>query len=117
MIYSVKFSVTPTSRFEKELKKISRVYPGFKKDIENLVILLSANPEQGSHLGHGIYKVRIPITGKASGKSYGARVIHVVFSAREEVFLLSVYDKSVKKDLTSREIKELEQITEQLKLR
>lgn len=110
------FSVIPTARFEKELKKISRVYPEFKKDIEKLGISLSIQPEQGSHLGHGIYKVRIPITGKASGKSYGARIIHVVFSAHKEVYLLSVYDKSVKKDLLASEIKELERIVERLKL-
>ena len=110
------YNVIPTFRFEKELKKISRVYPGFKKDIEKLGLSLSILPEQGSHLGHGIYKVRIPITGKASGKSYGARVIHIVFSAYKEVYLLSVYDKSVKKDLVPGEIKELERIAEQLKL-
>jgi hypothetical protein len=27
------------------------------------------------------YKVRIPIAGKATGKSYGARTLHAVFSA------------------------------------
>lgn len=81
------FKVIPTTRFEKEAKKISRVYPGFKKDIEKLTSSLAAQPIQGSHLGHGIYKVRIPI----SGKSYGARTLHAVFRADKEVYL-SVYD-------------------------
>lgn len=109
------FKVIPTTRFEKEAKKISRVYPGFKKDIEKLTTSLATQPIQGSHLGHGIYKVRILITGKPSGKSYGARTLHAVFSADKEVYLLSVYDKRVKKDLSSNEVKELIQIVKAIK--
>lgn len=110
------FKIIPTSRFEKEVKKISRIYPGFKKDIERLASSLADHPIQGSHLGHGIYKVRIPITGKSSGKSYGARAIHAVFSVDSEVYLLSVYDKSVKKDLGSNEVRELIQLVKKIKL-
>jgi hypothetical protein len=111
----VNFEIIPTTRFEKEVKKISRVYPRFKKDIEKLAFSLATQPIQGSHLGHGIYKIRIPITGKATGKSYGARTIHVVFSADKKVYLLSVYDKSEKKDLSSSEVKELVQIVKAIK--
>jgi hypothetical protein len=112
----VSFNVNITSRFEKDSKKIVRIYPGFRKDIQKLVESLASNPIQGSHLGHGIYKVRISITGKSSGKSYGARSIHVVFSALKEVYLLSVYDKSVKKDLTEGEVSELKKLIERLRL-
>lgn len=49
-------------------------------------------------------------------KSYGARVIHAVFSVDSEVYLLSVYDKSVKKDLGSNEVRELVQIVKKIKL-
>ena len=109
------FKIIPTSRFEKEAKKISRIYPGFKKDLEKLTVSLAELPVQGSHIGHGIYKVRIPITGKSSGKSYGARVIHAVFSVVREVYLLTVYDKSVKKDLGSNEALELVQLVKKIK--
>jgi len=68
----VNFKIILTTRFEKEAKKIARVYPQFKTDIEALLESLSSNPVQGSHLGHGIYKVRIQITGKPTGKRYGA---------------------------------------------
>ncbi len=109
------FKIIPTSRFEKEAKKILRVYPGFKKDISKLISSLTIQAVQGSHLGHGIYKVRIPITGKSAGKSYGARVLHAVFSTGNEVYLLSVYDKSVKKDMSSSEVNELVQLVKQIK--
>ncbi len=110
------YKIIPTSRFEKEAKKISRIYPGFRKDIEKLTSSLASQPNQGSHLGHGIYKVRIPITGKSSGKSYGARVVHAVFSVHNEIYLLSVYDKSVKRDVGSNELDELVQIVKRIKL-
>jgi hypothetical protein len=66
---------------------------------------LEENPEQGDHLGHGLYKLRISITGKSSGKSFGARIIHLVISVHYKIFLLNVYDKSKKKDLTKEETK------------
>ncbi len=99
------FEIISTTRFEKEIKKISLVYPRVG----------ATQPIQGPHLGHGIYKVRIPITGKSTGKSYGARTLHVVFSADKKIYLLSVYDKSEKKDLSSNEVKELVQIVKTIK--
>ena len=109
------YKIILTSRFEKEAKKIARVYPLFKKDIEALLESLSSNPIQGSHLGHGIYKVRIQITGKPTGKRYGARSLHAVFSAQRKLYQLSIYDKSVKKDLNSAELKELAQFIDLLR--
>ncbi len=109
------FKIILTSRFEKEAKKIARVYPQFKTDIEALLESLSSDPNQGSHLGHGIYKVRIQITGKPTEKRYGARSLHAVFSAQKELYLLSIYDKSAKKDLNSAELKELAQFIEFLR--
>lgn len=109
------FKVIPTERFQKEVKKIIRIYPGFKENIAALIQSLQEDAIQGAHLGHGIYKVRISIIGKASGKSYGARSIHAVFSVEREIFLLTVYDKSEKKDLTAKELKELVAFVKQLK--
>ena|SRR5438128_1486446 len=109
------FQVFSTQRFEKELKKILRKYPGFAEDIDKLSVLLSESPEQGSYLGAGLYKVRVLISGKSSGKSYGARVINAVISLKKKVYLLSVYDKSEKKDLSPSEIKELVKLVKSLK--
>ena len=99
------YEVLTTDEFLKDVKSIIKIYPGFKHDIQNTILLLQENPEQGDHLGHGLYKLRISITGKSSGKSYGARVIHAVISVHKKVFLLRAYDKSQKKDLTIEETK------------
>lgn len=107
MISSKPFKVLSTPAFERSLAKISSKYPHFKKDFQNFKDSLSLNPEQGIHLGGGIYKVRLEITGKGVGKSYGARTIYSVFSLFEEVLLLKVYDKSYVKDLSSEEFNEI----------
>jgi hypothetical protein len=101
----VNYEVVTTEEFLKDVKSILKVYPGFKRDIQGIILSLQENPEQGSPLGQGLYKLRISITGKSAGKSYGARIIHLVISVHQKVFLLKAYDKSEKKDLTVRETK------------
>jgi hypothetical protein len=102
---SVPFSVYQLAPFEKEAAKIISSYPAFKQDLIRLRESLSVNPEQGKHLGSGVYKIRLEITGKPAGKSYGARVIYVIFSVTSEILLLKVYDKSETKDLSKSEEK------------
>jgi hypothetical protein len=68
---------------------------------------LEENPEQGTSLGGNCYKIRIAIASKGKGKSGGARVITNVFITEETVFLLSIFDKSEKDNLTDKELKEL----------
>jgi hypothetical protein len=101
----VNYEVLTTEEFLKDAKSIIKIYPGFKRDIQNVISILQENPEQGDHLGHGLYKLRVSISGKSSGKSYGARVIHLVISVHRKVFLLKAYDKSQKKNLTTEETK------------
>lgn len=101
----MKYQVIPTPRFQKESKKIVRKYSDFREDLSNLIDSLAIQPEQGNYLGEGIYKLRVSISGKSSGKSYSARVLLAIITIRKQVYLLSVYDKSDKKDITVTEIK------------
>jgi len=63
----VNYEVITTEEFLKDVKSILKVYPGFKRDIQNIILKLQQDPEQGNSLGHGLYKLRISITGKSSG--------------------------------------------------
>jgi hypothetical protein len=45
-------------------------------------------------LGNDTYKIRIAIKSKGKGKSGGGRVITYVVKDNEEVYLLTIYDKS-----------------------
>lgn len=101
----VRFSILTLPTFDKELAKIISKYPDFRKTFEDFTKQLEINPEQGNHLGGGVFKVRINIPGKPTGKRYGARVINAIFSISKEILLLRIYDKSDVKDLTKEEEK------------
>lgn len=66
-------------------------------------------------MGVGIFKVRVEITGKPAGKSYGARLIYAIFSVTHEVLLLKIYDKSLVKDLTRAEENALRKMVSEIR--
>jgi hypothetical protein len=68
---------------------------------------LEENPIQGTALGRNCYKIRLTISSKGKGKSGGARLITNFVIADETVYLLSIYDKSDKENLTDKELAEL----------
>jgi len=100
------FSVVYTPEFEKEIKKLAKKYPSLHKDFSDFLKLLQQDPTQGISLGKNIYKVRLLISSKNTGKSGGARVITYVRIFNEEVVLISIYDKSVRSTITDKEINE-----------
>ncbi|MGJ4786965.1 type II toxin-antitoxin system RelE/ParE family toxin [Leptospira koniambonensis] len=98
------YKVEPTPHFEKELKRLARKYSSLKKEIKELYLSLTKNPNQGTKLKQNCYKIRISIASKGKGKSGGARVISCVFVIDKVVSLLSIYDKSEKENITDAEL-------------
>lgn len=98
------YSVKTIPRFEKNLKKLSKKYPSLKSEYANLVKNLKENPELGTLIGHNCYKIRLAIASKGKGKSGGTRVITYFLVADDSVYLLSIYDKSDKDNLTDKEL-------------
>jgi hypothetical protein len=103
MSYKV-FSIPP---FDKQIKRLAKKYPSIKNEFSELIERLEHEPEQGTNLGNNCYKIRIAIASKGKGKSGGARVITNFVIAQKSVFLLSIYDKSEKENLTDKELLEL----------
>ncbi len=68
---------------------------------EALVTYIAANPEAGISLGGGLRKVRIPREG--SGKSGGYRTIYVFGGIHMPIYLLTVFAKNEKDNLTKAE--------------
>ncbi len=68
---------------------------------EALVTYIAANPEAGISLGGGLRKVRIPREG--SGKSGGCRTIYVFGGIHMPIYLLTVFAKNEKDNLTKAE--------------
>jgi hypothetical protein len=101
------FKVKSIYTFERQAKRLIKKFPSLKKEIFELIQDLKENPNQGTYIGGSLYKIRLAIASKGKGKSGGARVISYVFITEKEVYLLSIYDKSEKENLSDSEIKEL----------
>lgn len=101
------FNVIATHRFRRDIKKLSKKYASLKTEYNSLVEALETDPEQGTPLGNNCYKIRISIASKGKGKSGGARVITYVVVKDKEVYLLTIYDKSERENITDKELNEL----------
>jgi len=98
------YKVKTIAVFEKQAKKLIKKYASLKNELLVLVQLLKEKPEQGTSIGKNCYKIRISIASKGKGKSGGARVITNFVVAEDTVYLLSIYDKSEKENLTDKEL-------------
>jgi hypothetical protein len=67
-----------------------------------IVVHLAANPEAGVALGGGLRKVRIAREG--GGKSGGYRTVYVFGGRHMPIFLLSVFAKNEKDNLSKAEL-------------
>jgi mRNA-degrading endonuclease RelE of RelBE toxin-antitoxin system len=100
-------NIISTRKFEKELKRLIKKFPSLKAEFIKLVKNIELNPNLGIALGNNCYKIRLAITSKGKGKSGGARVITHLYVSSETIYLLTVYDKSEKSNLTNTELNEL----------
>jgi len=104
------YNILPLPPFDRQLKRLCKKYPSLKEEYFELIESLEENPEQGTNLGNKCFKIRLSIASKGKGKSGGARVITNFIIADQNVYLLSIYDKSEKENLTDKELKELIQL-------
>jgi mRNA-degrading endonuclease RelE of RelBE toxin-antitoxin system len=93
--------------FRKELKRLAKKYDSLKNELALLFSSLEENPLQGTPLGNNCYKIRLAIASKGKGKKGGARVITNIIIVEKTVYLLSIYDKSKKDNLTDKEFDDL----------
>jgi mRNA-degrading endonuclease RelE of RelBE toxin-antitoxin system len=101
------YNVKTIAVFEKQARRLTKKYLSLKSELIKLVQLLKENPEQGISIGKNCYKIRIAIASKGRGKSGGGRVITNLIVSEKTVYLLSIYDKSEKENLSDKELDEL----------
>jgi hypothetical protein len=101
------FNVIVTTGFKKHAKSIGKKHHSLKSDLEGLIGSLEQNPLQGEPLGKDCYKIRMAITSKSKGKSGGSRVITCVKVVDQNVYLLTIYDKSDKENISDKELNDL----------
>ena len=93
--------------FEKELKRLAKKYPSLKDEYQNFLQALKNRPDLGIPLGNNCYKIRIAIASKGKGKSGGGRVITYFQVVQTSVYLLTIFDKSEKENITNKEINQI----------
>lgn len=101
------YNVKSISVFEKQAKKLNKKYPSLKSELSSLIEILKETPDYGTPIGKDCYKIRLSIASKRKGKSGGERIITHILISDNTVYLLSIYDKSQKENLTVNELKEL----------
>lgn len=101
------FEIQTISVFEKQAKRLIKKYSSLKIELLNLIQELKENPKTGTSLGQNCFKIRIAISSKGKGKSGGARIITNVMIQDNVVYLINIYDKSEKENLTDKELSEL----------
>ena len=101
------FEITLTKSFRRNLKPFVKRFASLVNDLEALKEELLNNPQTGDPLGRDCYKVRMRIKAKNTGKSGGARVVTCVKIVGQEIFLLTIYDKSEQDSITDNERDEL----------
>ena len=97
-----------TSIFTKLIQKLIS-----DEEYHLLQLQLSVRPESGNIIkgSGGIRKVRW--AGSGRGKRGGIRVIYYYFTEDEQIYMLYVYPKSKKDDLTADQMKQLKQLVEE----
>jgi mRNA-degrading endonuclease RelE of RelBE toxin-antitoxin system len=101
------YKVKVTQRFENESKRLVKKYKSFQNELKELGNILKEDPKQGIPIGHDSYKIKLAIKSKLKGKSGGARIIIHVHFVENEVFMLTIYDKSEKDDILENELLKL----------
>ena len=108
------FNVVVTDGFKKHAKGIAKKHRSLKSDLNKLIDSLEENPTQGEPLGKDCYKVRMAITSKGKVKSGGSHVITCVKIVNQTAYLLTIYDKSDKENISDKELDELLRLAELL---
>ena len=98
------FGFTETERFVKRAEKLLGA-----EMISELQLYLCNHPEDGVIIpsSSGIRKLRWAASGR--GKRGGARVIYYFANAAGRIFLLDIYAKNEKENLTANDVKDLKE--------
>lgn len=103
----MKFKVDTIRNFEREARRLKKKFPSLKEEISELIDNLESTPFMGTPIGKGFYKIRVAIKSKGKGKRGGGRVITFIKVVAETVYLVSIYDKSEKSDISDEELDHL----------
>ncbi len=107
------YQVIPTPKFLEDVDfyKRKKRYTKIDDDVSRIVTELESGNLLGDEITNlrlpnyeSIYKVRLANTSANFGKSNGFRLIYYVVKNDTEIYLLTIYSKKDKENITNREI-------------
>ncbi|MGB3850193.1 MAG: type II toxin-antitoxin system RelE/ParE family toxin [Tunicatimonas sp.] len=101
------YRVIITPRFRRQAKKLLKKYNSLTTELQTFEQSLINDPVQGQSVGQNAYKVRVAVKSKGKGKSGGLRVITYLITTEEEIYLLTIYDKSEMESVDNKTLKEI----------
>lgn len=106
-------NVIPTPNFQREAKKLIKKYRSLKSELAEFTTQLEQDPTSGTQIIENVFKIRLAVKSKGKGKSGGLRIItfvefELVKNEDEvDVYLLSIYDKSDRTDISNQFLRKL----------
>ncbi len=92
--------------FNKDVKRLFKKYKQITNDLKILKDILVKNPKQGVELGHNCFKIRLA-NSIHTGKRSGFRVVYYYLGQQNNLFLMSIYSKSVLDNISAEKIIEI----------
>jgi len=103
----MRFSVIPLDSFKRDFKTLQKKYNNIKNDLRKLTFELENNPKSGIPLQHNCFKIRVANSSVPTGKSGGFRTIYYFINEHDNVYLISIYSKTKKENISENELLEL----------
>ncbi|MCY7376470.1 MAG: hypothetical protein LH472_10930 [Pyrinomonadaceae bacterium] len=103
--------IVVVENFRREAKRLVKKFASLKDELFQPEKEILRNPRYGTPLDNDIYKIRLAVKSKGSGKSGGMRVItraveiqmQVIGESRQtDVYRLSIYDKAEQADISDK---------------
>ena len=101
------FEIKPVAGFRKDFKILSKKYKKLKDDVRKVILELKENPKAGISLRYNCYKIRMANSSTKSGKSGGFRVIYYFIDEQNNLYLMNIYSKTQKENISETELLEL----------
>ncbi len=101
------FNVIPLDSFKQNFKTLQKKYKNIKNDFRKLTVELENNPRAGVALQHNCYKLRVANSSVPTGKSGGFRTIYYFLGKSHSIYLIAIYSKTKKENISENELLEL----------
>ena len=101
------FNIKPVDGFKRDFKKLVKKYKKLDNDVRKVILELKENPKAGTALQYNCYKIRMVNSSTSTGKRGGFRVIYYFIDERNDLYLMNIYSKTKKENISENELLEL----------